>query len=150
MTNCTVSHMSDIIKLIVINAMNGVLEAKVIQSTTTIQFNGIGYVHNPSPFIDANSVGQNKQIGDSNLANQFGRHASSLPNVENVRSVLVQPNVNVPVRLNMPINVDNSARSASLSRGPNGKPNSQLNPLNMSKQFDNDLGLEMGVILLDY
>jgi len=70
MVSHIVTRMSNVIKLIVINATNDVLSRQRIIQSTMICLSSGRYIPNPSPFNDANSIGQNHQIGNHNLANQ--------------------------------------------------------------------------------
>lgn len=116
MSNCIVSHMSNIIKMMVINIVNNIL-SKIISSNQPPLFTPVvtRYVCNFSPFIDAHSVWQNKQIGD----NQIKLNDKPVNyQIENIWSMapLVPPNVNSPVRPNLLFNVDNPTRPTSPPR----------------------------------
>lgn len=70
MVNHIVHHMSNVVKLIVINAVNdAILRLGLSNQTPLVNSVVTRNVHNPSPFINANNVGQNNQIYANNLAN---------------------------------------------------------------------------------
>lgn len=67
------------------------------------------------------NVDQNNQISDSNLANQTYQQADQLLSIKYISPV--SSNVDVPIRFNVSVNVDNLTKPSLLTKGRNSQPN---------------------------